>query len=421
MASKYWIKLYHEILQDPKMGRLPDHLWRRCIEFFLVAGEFEQDGYLPPIKDMAWELRATSEEVEQSLIALSECGIVALVDDRWLVVKFAERQAPVNSTERSKMSRKFNKEVQRNVAEEATENKPSRQRTTWMTEIYRDLPATAGIYAIKCAGSGMGYIGGSINIQHRIRAHLSEMSIFPNHKMYKDLKEFGPESISVQILETVKDETKLREKEVYWINQYPFDSLYNTESTGKRNRYWPDNNLQRNVAPDTDTDTDTDTDIKILPPDKKSISKVIPKEPTLPYRILFVALAELCRINLKAATQKQVGQLNVSSKALVKLITDTDQFKAKFPDYWDKIDWRGQKGQPPTPPQIQEVYGDFCHWVDNPAAYQPSRNGANQNGTHQKPTKPTGATLAGEPVFDKYTREIVYPDGTRVPAVSDLP
>ena len=24
MASRYWIKLYHEILDDPKMGRLTD-------------------------------------------------------------------------------------------------------------------------------------------------------------------------------------------------------------------------------------------------------------------------------------------------------------------------------------------------------------------------------------------------------------
>jgi len=29
MGSPYWIKLYHEILNDPKMGRLPDRLWRR--------------------------------------------------------------------------------------------------------------------------------------------------------------------------------------------------------------------------------------------------------------------------------------------------------------------------------------------------------------------------------------------------------
>ena len=29
---KYWIKLYHEILDDPKMGRLSDRTWRRTNE-----------------------------------------------------------------------------------------------------------------------------------------------------------------------------------------------------------------------------------------------------------------------------------------------------------------------------------------------------------------------------------------------------
>lgn len=54
MAAKYWIKLYHEILHDPKMGRLPDNLWRRCIELFLLAGELgaevdeDDKGHLPP-------------------------------------------------------------------------------------------------------------------------------------------------------------------------------------------------------------------------------------------------------------------------------------------------------------------------------------------------------------------------------------
>ena len=62
MASKYWIKLYHEILDDPKMGRLPDALFRRAIEFFLIAGERGREGDLPPLADIAWRLRA--DEIE---------------------------------------------------------------------------------------------------------------------------------------------------------------------------------------------------------------------------------------------------------------------------------------------------------------------------------------------------------------------
>lgn len=30
--ANYWIKLYHEILDDPLMATMPDRLWRRTIE-----------------------------------------------------------------------------------------------------------------------------------------------------------------------------------------------------------------------------------------------------------------------------------------------------------------------------------------------------------------------------------------------------
>lgn len=105
MKSYYWIKLYHEVLDDPKMGRLSDHLWRRVIELFLLAGETNQKGLLPPISDVAWKLRTNDEELLADLKALEEIGIVAQTEARWLVVKFAERQAPVCDAERKQRQR----------------------------------------------------------------------------------------------------------------------------------------------------------------------------------------------------------------------------------------------------------------------------------------------------------------------------
>ena len=43
MKTRIWIKLYLEILDDPKMDLLPDWLWRRAIELFLLAGENGND------------------------------------------------------------------------------------------------------------------------------------------------------------------------------------------------------------------------------------------------------------------------------------------------------------------------------------------------------------------------------------------
>jgi hypothetical protein len=102
MAATYWIKLYHEILHDPKMGRLPDRLWRRVIEIFLMAGEMSAAGWLPSVEDMAWTLRTNEAELLQDLEALALPGIeiTQLVDGRWLVPKFAARQGPVDGAER---------------------------------------------------------------------------------------------------------------------------------------------------------------------------------------------------------------------------------------------------------------------------------------------------------------------------------
>jgi hypothetical protein len=105
MPSYSWIKLYHEILRDPKMGRLPDSLWRRAIECFLLAGEHGKNGFLPGALDMAWILRSTPDEIEASLQELANVGIVEIRDGQWYVTHFADRQAPIKDDERKSSER----------------------------------------------------------------------------------------------------------------------------------------------------------------------------------------------------------------------------------------------------------------------------------------------------------------------------
>lgn len=101
MPSKYWIKLYHEMLDDPKMGMMSDRHYRRTIELFLMAGDFDQDGLLPSVTDMAWRLRLSHDELEQDLQELSKVEIVSQNEDgSWYVTKFAERQSADSNTER---------------------------------------------------------------------------------------------------------------------------------------------------------------------------------------------------------------------------------------------------------------------------------------------------------------------------------
>lgn len=109
-----------------------------------------------------------------------------------------------------------------------------------------------------------------------------------------------------------------------------------------------------------------------------------------PSQKMFLALAEICRINLKSASDKQRGQLGTASKALVNLVTDLDQFKEKFPNYWTQKDWRSKQDQPPTPPQIQEVYGDYCYWLENGQS-------SGKNGTYPpNKSSPLSATVKAQ-------------------------
>ena len=93
MTTRFWIKLYIEILDDPKMGSLPNHLWRRAVELFLLAGREGNDGALPPVEEMAWKLRLLEDKVLEDLHGLAEVGVVHEAEPGvWFVTHFKERQ-----------------------------------------------------------------------------------------------------------------------------------------------------------------------------------------------------------------------------------------------------------------------------------------------------------------------------------------
>jgi len=106
MASKYWIKLYHEILDDHKMGTMSDRLFRRTIQLFLLAGDFNKDGDLPDLEAIAWRLHLTEKELSEDLDSLIEKGIISKKGGGYWVPKFSERQSPMSDTERQRLHRK---------------------------------------------------------------------------------------------------------------------------------------------------------------------------------------------------------------------------------------------------------------------------------------------------------------------------
>ncbi len=112
MASNYWIKLYHEILDDPKMGTLPDRLYRRVIELFLLAGKFGDDGNLPDEMQISWVLRVPADDLLLDLQQLESTGIIERTADGWKVTHFAARQSPAPDAERKQRQRDREKSEQ---------------------------------------------------------------------------------------------------------------------------------------------------------------------------------------------------------------------------------------------------------------------------------------------------------------------
>lgn len=117
---RYWIKLYTEILKDPKMGRLTDRQFRTCINLFALAGEHDQEGALPSVADMSWTLRMDETELLDNLNELAKVGIVRCINDTWLVCKWQERQAKAPSAAPDKVLQRVHDYRQRQRNESVT-------------------------------------------------------------------------------------------------------------------------------------------------------------------------------------------------------------------------------------------------------------------------------------------------------------
>jgi hypothetical protein len=101
MATKYsWIKLYTEILDDPKVEKLPDGVWRFMIKLFLIAGKIGC-AELPGVEDIVMLSRKNKLFVEHNLTLLASVGILTVANDGdYVVTNFSKRQAAMTVTER---------------------------------------------------------------------------------------------------------------------------------------------------------------------------------------------------------------------------------------------------------------------------------------------------------------------------------
>ena len=110
MKSRHWEKLWHDIIDDIKLGPLPAELKWRFVQLIIIAGIEDRGGLLPELPDMAFRLRLTEEQLRSDLPTLARRELVELVAttgdrERWKLTGYEKRQAPMTSAERTRRHR----------------------------------------------------------------------------------------------------------------------------------------------------------------------------------------------------------------------------------------------------------------------------------------------------------------------------
>ena len=95
MAKMPWLKLYTEILDDPKLAGWTGDQFRVFVYLLCLAREAEEPGFIPMTPaEISWRIRRLIEEVE-STIAICQQGdrpIITAVEGGYQVDKFLDRQ-----------------------------------------------------------------------------------------------------------------------------------------------------------------------------------------------------------------------------------------------------------------------------------------------------------------------------------------
>jgi hypothetical protein len=108
MTSLPWIKLYIELLDDPKLFELTKAQQLLFIQLLLLAGMLDAEGYLSSsgmpcrLEWMAWRLRCEVDELRDDLQALAQAGLVEWDTEQasWLIPSFASRQSRPDDAQR---------------------------------------------------------------------------------------------------------------------------------------------------------------------------------------------------------------------------------------------------------------------------------------------------------------------------------
>lgn len=100
MASKYWLKLFHETIYDPKIMMRSPGARLRWYECLCLAGDLDREGKLPTIEHMLFVFRIPEEQLLDELSELTRAGMIVQEGDIYTVKNWTKRQGLMPDAER---------------------------------------------------------------------------------------------------------------------------------------------------------------------------------------------------------------------------------------------------------------------------------------------------------------------------------
>ena len=122
MASKsLWLRLYTEVLNDPKVQRLDGETFKGWINLLCIAKESSGNGDLPELADIAFYLRTDAETASQLMQRLVDAGLIDYDGERYVMHGWTQRQYESDSDptaiERKRRERDRKRDVTVNVTQ----------------------------------------------------------------------------------------------------------------------------------------------------------------------------------------------------------------------------------------------------------------------------------------------------------------
>ena len=101
-----WIKLYTEMLHDPKLIKLDYQVKWFFVECLLLAGRLEKDGIIGTSEDVSLAMPKGEKGEDRKLKALARAGLAQEKKGVWCVTNFSKRQMKPSDSKEAWADRK---------------------------------------------------------------------------------------------------------------------------------------------------------------------------------------------------------------------------------------------------------------------------------------------------------------------------